>query len=127
MELPATFPFSKLRLAAGEVAIWAGSNPTFHRFFEYGLVISNVALYLCGPAWLFAWWRRYPLSEIRDAEISGDGSRPRLRFYVGRKKVSFYTPFDFYSDEMGFDRKVLEKALSFLDSGAHVQEVSQAS
>jgi hypothetical protein len=127
MELPAIFPFSRLQLAVGEAVIWVGSNPTFHRFFEYGLVISNVALYLCGPAWLFAWWRRYPLSEMRDVQLSSDGSRPGLRFYVGRKKVSFYTPFDFYSDEMDFDRKVLAKAFLFLESEAHVREVSQAS
>jgi len=125
MELPATFPFSKLRLAAGEVAIWTGSNPTLHRFFEYGLVISNVALYLCGPARLFAWWRRYPLSEIRDVQINANGGRPRLWFYIGGRRVSFYTPFDFYSDEMDFDRKVLAKAFSFLESGAHVHEASQ--
>jgi hypothetical protein len=127
MELPATFPFSKLRLAAGEAAIWVGSNPTFHRFFEYGLVVSNAALYLCGPAWLFARWRRYPLAEVRDAQISADGEQPRLRFCIGRRKVSFYTPFDFHSDEMIFDRNVLAKALSFLESEGHGREVSQAS
>src|SRR5918996_765468 len=40
------FPFNKLRLPVGETITWLRSNPTFHRTSDYGIVLSDRALYL---------------------------------------------------------------------------------
>ena len=114
-EIPKIFPFTKLNLRHGEVPLWVGFNPTFHRFFVYGLVISDTALYVCSRAWFFATWRRYPLAEISDVTLESGGSRPTIGFRADNKKVTFSTPWDLYTDQMEFDRSVLSKAVAFLD------------
>ncbi len=116
MTLPSTFPFSKLKLPDGEVLWWVGYNPTFHRFWVYGLAITDLAFYLCSRGWLFARWRRYLLAEISDVVLVEGGGRPRIEFRVGEKKVTFVTPFDSHEDETEFDRSVLQKAVDCLRS-----------
>jgi hypothetical protein len=115
-EIPPTFPFSKLTLHDHETPLWVGYNPTFHRFFQYGLVISDAALYLCSRAWLFANWKRYPLAELSDVVVGAHGTRASIKFRVGDRVVNFSVPGDSYADEMDFDRGVLSKAAAFLQS-----------
>jgi hypothetical protein len=122
MDVPSSFPFTKLKVPSQEAVLWVGSNPTFHRFIEYGLVISNEALYVCHCWWRIAWWRRYSRSDISRVDVVNGGLRPSLRFSVGDRKVTFHTPHDFYKDEMNFDRSVLERARELLTGGAtHVE------
>jgi len=107
-------PFSRLRLMTGEEVVWCGSNPTFHRAFEYGIAITGANLYLCGRAWLFARWRRYALSEIGEVSTGKYMGRPALVFNAKQRKIVFTTPFDFYADEMEFDLRVLRSAEAVL-------------
>lgn len=110
-DLPDVFPFTKLEPCKGEVIRWVGFNPTFHRFLTYGIAISDVALYVCSRAWLFARWKRYSLDEISDVVVlDTKNSRPTIRFRAGNKTVAFSTPWDFHHEEMEFDRGVLSKA-----------------
>jgi hypothetical protein len=113
-EIPNIFPFTKLQLGQGEVPRWVGFHPTFHRFFTYGLVISDVALYVCSRAWLFASWRRYRLENISEVTLASGRGRPTIRFRAGDSRVTFSTPWDFYGEEMEFDRSVLSKAVALL-------------
>src|SRR5262249_17976437 len=43
------FPFTKLRLSSGEIITWHRNNPTFHRTSDYGIVLTDRALYLYSP------------------------------------------------------------------------------
>ena len=109
------FPFSKLALPADEEVIWCASNPTFHRTWDYGIVITGGAIYLFSPFWLWlARWRRYPLSDIRQATFKDSRWLPRLLLKIGDRTVTFRTPYDGYQDEMDFDRKNLAKAAELL-------------
>ena len=114
-EIPKMFPFTKLKLEQGEIPVWVGFNPTFHRFFVYGIAISDKALYLCRRAWILANWKRYPLNCISDVMFDSGRSRPTLRFRVGDAKVTFNGPWDLYRGEMQFDRGVISAAAAFLD------------
>lgn len=106
------FPLRTLKLPPEEKAVWCGYNPTFHRFLDYGLIITNEALYLCGRSWWrFARWRRIPLQDIKNAMVIKGRGRPQLRIETSRGAVRLTTPFDFYGDEMEFDAKVLEEAV----------------
>ena len=116
MKFPSIFPFSKLELRDGEVLRWVGYNPTFHRFWVYGLAITDAAFYVCSRSWLFARWRRYPLADISDVMLAGGEGRPKIEFRIGGKKVTFITPFDSHEDETEFDRGVLLKAVECLRS-----------
>ncbi len=110
------FPFSKLVLPTGEEVLWLASNPTFHRTWDYGIVISNDALYLFSPFWLwFARWRRYPISAIHRAIFKDSYWCPKLILHIGARKVTFRTPYDGYQDEMNFDREHLCKTAEFLE------------
>jgi hypothetical protein len=108
-------PFSKLILPANEKIHWCASNPTFHRTGDYGIAISNEALYLFSPFWLWlARWRRYPLSNIQEATFKDSRWLPKLVLQIGDRKITFRTPYDVYQDEMDFDRKNLANAAKLL-------------
>lgn len=108
-------PFSKLAIPADEQALWCASNPTFHRTWHYGIVITSHALYLFSPfrLWL-ARWRRYPLSEITHATFKDSRWIPKLLLHVGGRSVAFGTPYDVYQDEMDLDRRNLAEAAELL-------------
>jgi hypothetical protein len=91
--------------------LWYGYNPTFHRYVEYGLVLTSEALYWHKSLWSFSRWRRFPLSDVRSVTTDVSGARPCIRLRIGDSTKKLYTPFDFYSDDMEFDTKVLEKAV----------------
>jgi hypothetical protein len=112
--LPSIFPFSKLELRKGEVLRWVGYNPTFHRFRSYGLAVSNAAFYVCGPAWIFAKWSRYALSEIADVALVDTGREIGIKFRVGDKKVVVRAPFDSHADDSQFDRQLFSNAIGYL-------------
>jgi hypothetical protein len=94
--------------------LWHGSNPTFHRYVEYGLVLTSEALYWHKSLWSFSRWRRFPLRDIRGVTIDVTGARPCIRLLVGNSTKKLYTPFDFYSDDMEFDTKVLSNAVAII-------------
>ncbi|MFT3807999.1 hypothetical protein [Arenimonas sp.] len=109
------FPFSKLTLSEDEEVIWCASNPTFHRTWDYGIAITGSAVYLFSPFWLWlARWRRYPLSDIKQASFKDSRWVPRLLLQVGDRTVTFRTPYDGYQDEMDFDRKNLAEAAELI-------------
>jgi len=103
------FPFSRLRLPAGEIITWYRSNPTFHRTSDYGIVLTNHALYLYKSFWPFAKWQRIPLAEVRDASFRDSRLFPALQIQAGSKIIVLRTPPD-YADEMQFDRQNLKEA-----------------
>jgi hypothetical protein len=103
-------PFDKLNLNAGEVPLWSASNPTFHRTSNYGMLLTEQALYLYSPFWLWlACWRRLPMERIVSASFRDSRWVPSLRITLERGSSVFRTPFD-YKDEMDFDRKNLLEA-----------------
>ena len=113
MDLPKSFPFTRLKTAQGEEVLWFGYNPTFHRFLDYGLVLTLSAIYVCRRSWwLIVHWRRIPLDDVVEVELIGGHVRPGLMIQTTAGTISFHTPFDFYRDEMNFDRKVLEKGVA---------------
>jgi hypothetical protein len=114
LELPRYFPFKRLKLPSDEAVLWYGYNPTFHRLLDYGLLLTCRALYVYRRTWwrLFGHWRRLPLSEIVAVRRIDQTVRPGLRIEMHRRSIDFYTPHDFYWDEMAFDRGVLEKAIT---------------
>ena len=114
IEIPRNFPFTKLKISRSETLIWTGYNPTFHRFLVYGLAISDMALYVCSRAWIFANWKRYPISEISDISVDPENLRPALRFRAGGNRIVFRTPSDVHEREAEFDRSVLRKAAEVL-------------
>jgi hypothetical protein len=104
--LPTAFPFSRLRLGGDrEVLRWTGYNPTFHRFSAYGLVVTDAALYLCPPGWLFARWTRYPLADISGVALSDVSGRPALEFQSHGKRIVFRPRWDSHKEEVEFDRR----------------------
>ncbi|MFP7723829.1 hypothetical protein [Lysobacter sp. A3-1-A15] len=116
MEALQHLPFSKLALPHGEELVWYASNPTFHRTWDYGIVITGQALYLFSPFWLWlARWRRYPLSTIRRATFKNSYWLPRLVLETQAGKVTFRAPYDGYQDEMDFDRRNLAMAVELLE------------
>jgi hypothetical protein len=108
--MPKSFPFTRLRLPHGEVAQWVGYNPTFHRAFEYGLVITDKAIYVCRPSWVFARWVRIPLPSIIAVELGSPTERPQITIRTSSTKHLLRTPRDHYKDESDIDRGVLAKA-----------------
>jgi hypothetical protein len=74
-------------------------------------VLTSEALYWHKSLWSFSRWRRFPLSDIQSLVTDVSGARPCIRLRIGNKTTKLYTPFDFYSDDMEFDTKVLEKAV----------------
>jgi hypothetical protein len=105
------YPFRKLRIPAGEVIEWYRHNPTFHRSTDYGIVLTNRALYLFSPLWLmFSRWRTYALSDIWGARFADSHVFPALHVQLKRRVVSLRTPWD-YADEMDFDRRNLAEAV----------------
>jgi hypothetical protein len=116
MEAPTYFPFSKLKLPDDEEVLLFAHNPTFHRTSDYGIVVSDRAVYLFSPFWLwFARWRRYPLSDIRRASFNDSRLTPRLVLNTSKRSITFRTPLDTYKDEMDFDRKTLANAAEFVN------------
>jgi len=105
-------PFSKLKLPAGESPLWMAHNPTFHRSFDYGIVLSEQALYLYSPFWTsLARWRRIPLNEIRKIGFKDSRIVPSLRVETSKRREILRTPYD-YADEMEYDRKNLKDAVT---------------
>lgn len=106
------FPFEKLRLPAGESVLWKASNPTFHRSFDYGMVLTDRALYMYSPFWIsLARWRRIPLEQIRSIVFRNSRIAPCLRVRTAKRVQVLRTPYD-YADEMDYDRKNLRDAVS---------------
>jgi len=104
------YPFNKVRLPEGERIEWYRNNPTFHRSGDYGIVLTERALYVYSPFWLiFSRWRRLPLSDIRDVDFSDSRFSPALRIRLVDRTVVLRTPPD-YADEMEFDRRNLIEA-----------------
>jgi len=103
------FPFDRLRLPAGEIITWYRNNPTFHRMSDYGIVLTDHALYLYKPFWPFARWRRVPLAEVCDASFRDSRLFPALYIKTGNGAVVLRTPLD-DADEMQFDRQNLKEA-----------------
>ncbi len=118
------FPFSKLRLPAGETITWFTSNPTFHRTSDYGIMLSDSALYLYAPLWLvlFLRWRRIPLTSIRGIEFRDSRVFPSLRIQLAHGVAVLRTPLD-YADEMNFDRRNLREAAERVSASLHHGEV----
>ena len=107
-----SYPFSKLKLPAGESALWGAHNPTFHRSFDYGMVLSEQALYLYSPFWIsLARWRRIPLREIQKIVFKDSRIVPSLRVETSKRRETLRTPYD-YADEMDYDRKNLRDAVA---------------
>ena len=116
MEALGYFPFTKLHLRQDEEVFWCASNPTFHRTSNYGIAITNRAVYLFSPFWLwFARWRRYPLVDVQQAVFHDSYWVPRLRIRLCTGTVTFRTPYDGYQDEMNYDRENLAKAAELLE------------
>lgn len=116
MKIPADYPFDRLRIPAGEQPLWRASNPTFHRGSDYGIVITDRAIYLRG--WLFSLftrWRRIAFSDITQARFHDSRLFPRLALHTTRGVVSFRTPYDTYRDEMDWDRDKLMHAACFVE------------
>jgi hypothetical protein len=110
MEALAYFPFTKLKLPSEETPVWSANNPTFHRTSDYGILLTDRALYLYSPFWLsFSRWRRLPLTEIVGAEFRDSRWFPRLRVKLTKGSAVLRTYPD-YADEMDFDRKNLSEA-----------------
>jgi hypothetical protein len=110
------FPFTKLVVPQDEEVFWCASNPTFHRTSDYGIAITNHAVYLFSPFWLwFAHWRRYPLADIQQAIFHDSHWLPKLRIHLRTRTVKFCTPYDGYQDEMDYDRKNLAEAAELLE------------
>ncbi|WP_431286276.1 hypothetical protein [Roseateles chitinivorans] len=104
-----SYPFDKLRLPSGETAQWKAYNPTFHRTSDYGIVLTEQALYLRSPFWLaLARWRRIPLNEIRRITFKDSYFTPSLRVETCTGTEVLRTPWD-YRDDMDYDRENLRE------------------
>lgn len=116
MEVLRDYPFNKLELPEDEVPIWHGSNPTFHRSSEYGILITDKALYLFRSMFLF-WgtWKRYALINIQRAKYLDRQYFPTLIIETQHRDIRFKTPYDGYKDEMDFDRKKLKAASDIIN------------
>ena len=113
MHLPQSLPFTSLRIPQGEEVLWYGYNPTFHRFLDYGLVLTSRTIYMCRRSWWrIARWGEIPLADVVAVALIEDHARPGLRIERTNSAINFHTPFDFYSDEMTFDSSVLEKGVA---------------
>lgn len=111
----AEFPFTQLKLPAGETVLWNASNPTFHRSWDYGLALTAEAFYLFHPFWLwFARWRRVPLASITSAEFRDSRWSPCLIIRCSERSIHFRTPYD-HKDEMAFDRMNLQEATAAIN------------
>jgi hypothetical protein len=128
MELRRQFPFTKLQLPPGEVALWCATNPTFHRSSEYGIVVTREALYLYYvPFYLWLWfarWRRLPISDITSICFCDSRWRPKLQIKLRNSARTFSTPHDTYADEMDFDRKNLSEAARLVNEQLHLQRAT---
>jgi hypothetical protein len=113
------YPFSRLRLPEEETIEWYRNNPTFHRSSDYGIVLTNRALYLYSPFWLMlSRWRRFPKNEIRDAKFCDSRLFPSLRVQLFNRTAVLRTPPD-YADEMKFDR------CNLIEAAERVRAVAQ--
>jgi hypothetical protein len=109
--LPSCYPFERLRLRDDERVRWFGSNPTFHRTADYGIVLTDLAVYLYPQLpWPITWWRRIPLTEVVGARFEDSRIAPCLRLLRQRGSRTLRTPPDGHSGEMQFDRRVLREA-----------------
>ena len=116
MELFREYPFNNFTLPDGEQVVWFGCNPTFHRGHDYGIVLTNQAVYL--RSWVFSivrGWRRIALHEIRKATFKDSPFFPCLQIQLVNRTIRFRTPHDWYKDEMNFDRDKLVHAACFIE------------
>jgi hypothetical protein len=115
LELPRSHPFTRLHLAPDEQVLWHGYNPTYHRYVEYGLVLTRDALYWYKSPWSFGRWKRFSLGDIRSVRFDDSNLRPSLLLDFGTSTRRLYTPHDFYADEMAYDRQVLAEGTDALN------------
>jgi hypothetical protein len=109
-------PFTKLALPAGEVPVWLASNPAFHRSACYGIVVTQAALYLYSPFWLWlARRRRIALTDIRGVAFCDSRVAPSLRIQLDRGVEVLRTPWDF-RDDMNRDRENLKHAVVLINT-----------
>jgi hypothetical protein len=94
----------------GEDVVWHGSNPTFHRMVEYGIVLTSEAIYWFKSPFSFGRWRRIRLQQIHGAAVDKSGISPALCLDVKGTRIRWRTPHDFYADEMQYDERVLAEA-----------------
>jgi hypothetical protein len=123
------FPFVRLELPASESVVWCASNPTFHRSSDYGIAITDRALYLFSPRWFWrSRWRRYSLLDVRHATFRDSYWRPKVVVRVGDQSIAFRTPYDIHQDEMDIDRRHLARAAEILEqavaNGGSIQQTS---
>ena len=119
MEIDRAYPFDKLKLPSGENLLWFASNPTFHRGYDYGIVLTDQAIYL--RSWLFSvgrGWRRIALQDVHKASFKDSRLFPCLELLHSNGITRFRTPHDWYKDEMDFDRKNLVQAACFIEQCA---------
>jgi hypothetical protein len=115
LELPRSYPFTRLQLVPGEVVLWHGHNPTFHRYVQYGFVVTTEALYWFKSLWSFSRWQRFPLGAICSARFDGSRLRPCVELDLGGVSRKLHTPYDYYADEMIHDRQVLAEGVDMLN------------
>jgi hypothetical protein len=114
MDAMGHYPFSKLVIPADEEVIFNATNPTFHRAWNYGIVITSRALYLFSDFLFLPRWRCYPFAGMVQATFKDSYFFPRLIVQIGNRKIALRTPYDGYQGEMDFDRTNLAKAAEFL-------------
>jgi hypothetical protein len=116
MKVPEDFPFSKLAIPRDESLVWSAYNPCFCRSgWIYGIAITNRAVYVFRPFWLWlARWNLLPLSDITAATFKDSFWRPKLLIQLHDRTFTLRTPYD-YQEEMDFDRRYLAEAAKIIE------------
>ena len=93
VDLPHVAPFTRLQVPAGEEVLWYGYNPTFHRFLDYGLVLTHTAIYVCRRSWwLVTHWNRTSLDDVIEVGLIGNSGRPGMQIKHTTGTIRFHTP-----------------------------------
>ncbi|KFN43025.1 hypothetical protein [Arenimonas oryziterrae] len=104
------YPFTKLGLPPDETIVWSAMDRTFHRGGDYALLVTNRALYLYSPFWMwFSRWRRLEFSEIEEVAFRDSRWRPQLQIRLTNGRATLSTP-PGRKDEMDYDRSNLAQA-----------------
>jgi hypothetical protein len=122
MDVMELYPFSMLAIPADEEVIFKATHPTFHRAWDYGIVITGRALYLFSDFLFLPRWRCYPLGGMVQATFKDSYFFPRMVVQLGNRKIALRTPYDGYQRAMDLDRRNLAKAAEVLaqrNGGAH--------
>ena len=100
-------PFSLLPLPEAETIEWYLDGTDYDSPLDYGVVLTNRALYGFFSFWLiFSRWRRFPLRQICDASFHDSRRFPALHLTLVNRTVVLRTPPRAHI-EMEFDRRVL--------------------